>query len=99
MYRGYIVENLDIVGPLFTIIAGKDRYEVSNLRTYECTKISEDPRNNHYEIRRRFDSENMPISEGDIINIRSEIDMEGGWRTFFLSFYIFVGARSVVDDL
>ena len=44
LYRGYIVENSDIVGPLFTIIAGKDRYEVTNLRIYECTKISEDPR-------------------------------------------------------
>ena len=73
LYREYTIENFDIVGPLFTIIAGKDRYEVTNLRTYECTKISEDPRNNYHEIRCRSDSENMPISEGDIINIRSDL--------------------------
>ena len=65
------------IGSIFTIIAIRDTGEVSNLLTYECYIIGGDPTTTHY-VRRnyRFDRnpENIPISEGDVINIGTEKD-------------------------
>ena len=62
-------------GPLFTIITNKpDTGEVSNLLTYKCY-ITDDPTTPQKFITKfRFkpNPENTPISEGDVINIRTE---------------------------
>ena len=52
-------------GPIFTIIAIKGGFEVTTLLTYDCI-----PGNGTCKYDR--DPENIPISEGDIINIRTE---------------------------
>ena len=69
-------------GSIFTIIAIRNTGEVSNLLTYEYTSRLvnfEDPSslyNNLYTTKYRLDRnpENIPISEDDVINIRTEID-------------------------
>ena len=62
-------------GFIFTIVALKDMGEVSNILAYECYLPSlkyEVGVICHRECRFNPDPENIPISVGDVINIRSE---------------------------
>ena len=81
-YQGTDMEYLEMVGSVFTINAIKSTERVSNLLTYECPEGPIDPNNPlaNYAIRCWFDWENMPISEGDIINIKTKIDYKFEWR-------------------
>ena len=88
------MEYLEIVRSVFTIMAIKSTGKVSNLLTYECPEGPKDPNNPgaNYAIKYQFDRENIPISEGDINNIRTEKDYKFDWRVDgepLLSFYIF----------
>ena len=60
-------------GSIFKIIAIRDTGEVSNLLTYECFFRDD------YDKKCGFDRdlENIPISEGDVLNIRTEKDYNG----------------------
>ena len=59
----------------FTFIAIKDTGEVSNLLTYECFYNDFADDNYNLDLRRcgfDRDPENIPILEGDVIDIRTE---------------------------
>ena len=65
MYGRIGVRCLSTFGSYFTIVAVRNNNgEVSDLLTYECNEHAWS----------QFDSVNIPISEGDIINIRTEKD-------------------------
>ena len=70
------LRNMLISGSIFTIVAIKDTGEVSNLLTYEYTLGQNDPHDPIYIKRCSFDRDpkNIPFSEGDVINIRTEKD-------------------------
>ena len=62
-------------GSIFTIISIKDTGEVSNLLSYECFFIDNTPIGECYIFKEcgfDRDMENIPTSEGDVINIRTE---------------------------
>ena len=58
-------------GSVFTIIMIRDTEEVSNLLTYECFKRDHSLSVNDARGK-KCGFENIPISEGDVLNIRTE---------------------------